>query len=361
MHSMYKNSYPFFMSSIGFLCIALLLMTVGGAVQGFGFLISIFITEYVIVLLPIYVIGKLGRVNLKSALRLNAIPFEVVLRIIIMSVFFLPIVGFVNYFAIFLLSFGGYVQPNPIPNAYSLHTLILHIVLVALSAGLCEEIFFRGMMLNALESRINSKKAVFWVAILFGVFHFNMQNFFGPVILGILFGHLVIVTDSLWSSIIAHSMNNGLAVIMGYYLEKNHAISDIGMESVTNIPSEEYIPSLIFLGIIAIVSLFIVRKNYKAIVKICEDKKISYNFKNSIVEKSEEKLSHFENDINQISSACKDNIYENQYTNESQYFDENQHKSDKNIKKGIRWYELLPILAVCAIYLIYMRDVFLNG
>ncbi len=317
MQLKYKNSYPFFMSSIGFLLIALLLMSVGALAQEMGFLIGIFVTEYLIILLPIFSIAKIAKVNIISALRFKTISFGIVWRIVLMSAFFLPIVGFVNFFSIFLLSFGGYVEPNSIPNPDSVSLLLWHLLLVAISAGLSEEIFFRGMMLSAFKERMSSRTAIFWVAILFGIFHFNMQNFFGPVVLGILFGHLVLVTDSIWSSVIAHSVNNGLAVMLGYYFEATSK-ADSSMEMATEIAEQllpmDYLPTLIFLGLLATVSLVIVRKIFKSIVKIAR-------------------------------TDTQDKI--------------NVDVDESSEKKGIRWYELLPILCVCLIYIMYMRGVFI--
>ena len=105
-----------------------------------------------------------------------------------------------------------------VPTASSGLEYMLLFAVIAGSAGICEEIFFRGVILNAYESELGRKWGAIFSGVLFGLFHFNPQNLFGPILLGILFAYLVQVTGSIWAGIIAHTANNGIAVTAGYLI-----------------------------------------------------------------------------------------------------------------------------------------------
>ena len=73
----------------------------------------------------------------------------------------------------------------------------------------------RGFLLTAYERR-GSYRAVVIVAILFGLFHFDIMNLLGPIFLGAVFGYYVIRTDSIFAGILAHFLNNAIVVVIQY-------------------------------------------------------------------------------------------------------------------------------------------------
>jgi membrane protease YdiL (CAAX protease family) len=83
--------------------------------------------------------------------------------------------------------------------------------LVALSAGLCEEIIFRGFLLAFLPQLIRGLPAGGAILVssgLFGLGHLyqGVKGIVGTAILGLLFGGLVVATGSLLLPIVAHSL-----------------------------------------------------------------------------------------------------------------------------------------------------------
>jgi uncharacterized protein len=93
--------------------------------------------------------------------------------------------------------------------------IALTIFTMTLLPAFCEEVFFRGA-LQPLIARIakNVHIGIWGSAILFSLFHFQLYSFLPRVLLGALLGYLVIWSGSLWTSIIAHFVNNLLAVIL---------------------------------------------------------------------------------------------------------------------------------------------------
>lgn len=81
-------------------------------------------------------------------------------------------------------------------------------LLFAVSPGLCEEMFFRGLVLSGLR-RWGVWKAIGVSALLFGVAHASLYRLLPTLFLGALFGYLVWRSGSIVCSMIAHALNNG--------------------------------------------------------------------------------------------------------------------------------------------------------
>jgi hypothetical protein len=96
---------------------------------------------------------------------------------------------------------------------------------MAITPGICEELFFRGMVMNAFEGRFGYRFAALLSALLFGIFHFNLANFLGPILLGVLFAWLVQVTGSIFAGMVGHAVNNGFAVILSYLITRGQGVA----------------------------------------------------------------------------------------------------------------------------------------
>lgn len=103
--------------------------------------------------------------------------------------------------------------------------LFLNILIVGVLAGLGEELFFRGVLQKLIAD--HTKKihlSIFVTAVLFSAIHMQFYGFLPRLALGMLLGYLYHWSGSLWVSILAHSVNNSLAVIASY-LYKQGTIS----------------------------------------------------------------------------------------------------------------------------------------
>lgn len=107
--------------------------------------------------------------------------------------------------------------------------LIANIVVIALAAAICEELFFRGGVQRILAGAFNYHIAVWLTAILFSAIHLQFGGFIPRLILGVSFGYIAIWSRSLYPSIIAHFINNGIAVL-SFFLSYNNII-DIPTEN----------------------------------------------------------------------------------------------------------------------------------
>jgi len=84
---------------------------------------------------------------------------------------------------------------------------------VALAPGICEEIMFRGFFMRFFEG--NTKKmAVVASALLFAVFHLDPFRLVPTFLLGLILGYLTIRSGSIINSMLHHTINNCLAVLL---------------------------------------------------------------------------------------------------------------------------------------------------
>lgn len=89
-----------------------------------------------------------------------------------------------------------------------------NILVIAVLAGVGEELLFRGVLQKILiKWTRNIHIGIFITAILFSAIHLQFFGFIPRLILGALLGYLYVWSRSLWVPIIAHAMNNAWVVI----------------------------------------------------------------------------------------------------------------------------------------------------
>lgn len=99
--------------------------------------------------------------------------------------------------------------------------IIINIFLIAVLPAICEELCFRGALQRIL---INCSRSA-WVgiiitAILFSALHMQFQGFLPRMFLGVVLGAFYWYSGSLWTSILAHFVNNAVQVIAVSYAPK---------------------------------------------------------------------------------------------------------------------------------------------
>ncbi len=265
-------------TNLFYLFIALLLITVGSIVQIREIYSGLLITEYILILIPTLLYLKIRGFNLKKVLRLNGLSKKQVLLIPLIVILSYPIGAFLNAAMMVIISLFGNVNPPPIPVPSSQNEFFLGFIIIALTPGICEEFMFRGMIMHGYESQ-GVKRSIILSAILFGLFHFNIQNLLGPIFLGALFGYIVVKTNSLYASILAHSVNNSIAWVLSYFINSSSIAGK--SQPAAQLPSHTVtlLIGTIALGGIALVTGSIV---YKLLKKMPTSKesvllKVSYN------------------------------------------------------------------------------------
>lgn len=256
-------------ANIFFVVLAILFLTFGSYVQSRELITGLLITEFGLLATPILLYSVLKKKNIKEVFRLNKLPFSAGIKIVIMGGLLLPAVALANLITILIIEFFGTPIATPIPVASTTGEFILLFAVIAGSAGICEEIFFRGAILNAYESELGKKWGAVFSGLLFGIFHFNPQNLLGPILLGIFFSYLVQLTGSLFAAIIAHITNNGIAVTMGFIVNTLGDYSQVDMveDELFFSSTSVIIGVMIFYAILGALFLFGLKQVLKSLRK----------------------------------------------------------------------------------------------
>ena len=143
-------------------------------------------------------VTKMGKVNVKYALGFhNKISITNILVCVVISV--ICVFGIMHFVSLFdgvlsLIGFNGnYNMPLPLNNIW---WLILNIILVALFPAVCEELVFRGIILNGLRDKGNIF-AVFASAGLFMLVHCSVEQTIYPFVVGCVLGFVMLKTNNL--------------------------------------------------------------------------------------------------------------------------------------------------------------------
>lgn len=88
-------------------------------------------------------------------------------------------------------------------------------LVLALTPALCEEIFFRGLLLPAWSRKFGWLLGNLFASLAFALAHGNLLYFHFYLLLGFFMGALMKWKNSLWLPILAHFANNGWTLWMG--------------------------------------------------------------------------------------------------------------------------------------------------
>jgi len=106
--------------------------------------------------------------------------------------------------------------------------LLFNLLLIAVIPAIGEEFFFRGVLQKHLtDITKNIHWGVIITALVFSAFHMQFYGFLPRFLLGLLFGYMLIWSGSMWLPVLAHFVNNGVAVIAYFFLSKNGQIDKI--------------------------------------------------------------------------------------------------------------------------------------
>lgn len=103
-------------------------------------------------------------------------------------------------------------------------------ILIAVIPAIGEEFCFRGWLQPAMHKATGNAHVAIWIsAFLFSAFHVQFFGFVPRMLLGAIFGYLMLWTNNLWIPIFAHFINNGFMVVMMFLYQKK--ISGFDVES----------------------------------------------------------------------------------------------------------------------------------
>jgi len=98
--------------------------------------------------------------------------------------------------------------------------LLINLLMIAILPAIGEELIFRGCFQNIFTRWTGNYHWGIWLAaILFSAIHMQFYGFIPRMLLGAMFGYMLVWGRSMWLPILAHLVNNGGAVITAYVLQ----------------------------------------------------------------------------------------------------------------------------------------------
>ena len=125
-----------------------------------------------------------------------------------------------SFFILAAESVGFEFEIYPFEAAKNVPDFLWQFLATAITPALVEEFAMRGVVLQSLR-KYGDSFAIIVSAVIFALMHGNMVQTPFALILGIVIGWFVVITDSLWTGIAIHLMNNTYALVvttMGEYL-----------------------------------------------------------------------------------------------------------------------------------------------
>ena len=137
--------------------------------------------------------------------------------------------------------------------------LIFNIFMIAFLPAIGEELLFRGVIQRILTNWTRNQHWGIWIsAILFSALHMQFYGFIPRVFLGVLFGYLLVWSGSIWLPVIAHFINNAVAVVAMYLIDKGLLSQEIEEIGTT---SDSYYLAVVSLLLIVVFMVMIKRQN----------------------------------------------------------------------------------------------------
>jgi membrane protease YdiL (CAAX protease family) len=128
-------------------------------------------------------------------------------------------------------------------KADSMPVLLFNIFMVGLLPAFGEELLFRGIIQRIFVNWTKNQHWGIWIAaIIFSAFHMQFYGFLPRMLLGAMFGYLLVWTGSMWVPMLAHFINNTMGVIGYYLMDKTIISKDIEQWGT----GKEQLPMLLF-------------------------------------------------------------------------------------------------------------------
>ena len=113
-------------------------------------------------------------------------------------------------------------------QADSFGIFLFNLILIALIPAIGEELLFRGIVQRLFSEMSKNIHIGIWIsAFLFSAVHMQFFTFLPRFLMGAMFGYFLIWSNSLSLTIAAHFVNNGLAVLINYLIQKGSVDANI--------------------------------------------------------------------------------------------------------------------------------------
>lgn len=143
--------------------------------------------------------------------------------VVVMAVFLVPFIGimgtWIKNLDLGVLSDELEAQRSKMLEAYivkgSWPRFLVHLFFIALLPALCEELFFRGVLMRFAHRWTRSAwAAISLSALVFALFHQSIAQFLPIFVAGVVLGWVYYFTSNIGLAILLHFLNNGLQLFL---------------------------------------------------------------------------------------------------------------------------------------------------
>lgn len=198
--------------------------------------------------IPVILYLIIKRIRPNTWIPFRKIGISTLLMSMLTGFLLLPLVTFINAFS--MLFATNYVSESS--TQLMNNSVWVNLLIIAVIPAVVEELIYRGVFYHAYREKGVMLGAIA-SAIVFGVMHRNLNQFFYAAVLGVFFCILVEITGSIYASMAAHFTINGWNVLL-ISLQKPLA-SLTGEAAVeTELTKETLVATVGVMGVLAVFS-----------------------------------------------------------------------------------------------------------
>lgn len=197
---------------------------------------------------PVILYLVIRRIRPDTWIPFRKIGISTLLMSVLTGILLLPLVTFINAFSmLFATNYVSESSEQLVSNPFWVNLLIIAVI-----PAVMEELIYRGIFYHAYREKGVILGAVA-SAIVFGVMHRNLNQFFYAAVLGVVFCILVEITGSIYASVAAHFAINGWNVLL-LAIQKPLANMTGETAAQAELTEEMLIATIGVMGVIAVFS-----------------------------------------------------------------------------------------------------------
>ena len=210
------------------LTVFLLLLVLGSTLQALDLHVGILLTQWVLILIPaLWYLGR-HRVQHRDFARMRMLETRYLSPVLLLTLCTWVLNAFFAFILMTHLARLGFEPLDVLPPPTTPSDLGRYLFLIGISAGVCEEIFFRSAVLSSVEASDGTLAALVFSSLVFALFHGSFTSLINMFFLGLTIGVVVIKTRSIVGGMLQHTLNNALAVSCLYVLTRYETADYLG-------------------------------------------------------------------------------------------------------------------------------------
>ena len=179
---------------------------------------------FAMMIFPFFIFMLATGTGFKDFFGFHKVRFSTIMWTLLYVILITPMSNFLN--RVTALIFGN-VAENVLSSNVSEYPFIITFLVIAVMGPILEEMMFRGVFYRNFRKSGRLLSSVIVSAIIFGLYHRNLNQFFYTTYVGVMFSLIDEAADSIWPSVISHIIFNGYSVCLVYLLKGQ--IVDVAM------------------------------------------------------------------------------------------------------------------------------------